>query len=131
MFTERIAKLTRAARGLFSETQRAQFFETEWKEGDCAYHAVLIGSNRKVYFSIGSHVPGQPAHVFEFDPEVQRIRKLWDTSRLFKPNSSVVQGKIHSPMFEMGEELLICTHTSWYFHDHTNPINGQSQRPYP
>jgi len=108
----------------------AKFYHTDWVEGDSAYHAVTIGSNDKVYFSVGSHVPGQSAHIFEFNPATRYVRNLWDASQTLPPSGSVAQGKIHSPLAEWAGNLLACTHTSWYYRDHKNPLTGEVQKPY-
>lgn len=109
----------------------AEVYDINWPQGDAAFHAVHVGSNGKVYFTVCSHAAGQPAHLFEFDQHLRMVRKLWDTSLSLANDGSVVQGKIHSPLAEINGELFACTHSSWFREDHTDPRTGQIQSPYP
>jgi hypothetical protein len=119
--------ITRDRRG----TVVAEVYDINWPQGDSAFHAVHVGSNGKVYFTVSSHAAGQPAHLFEFDPHRRIVRKIWDTSVLLANDASVAQGKIHSPLAEINGELFGCTHSSWFREDHTDPHTGRIQSPYP
>lgn len=109
----------------------AEVYHTGWAEGDCAYHAVTVGSDGKIYFSVSSHVPGQSAHVFVFDPAARKVKPLWQADRTLPAPGAVTQGKIHSPLAEWSGELLLATHTSWYRQDHRDAGTGQVRQPYP
>jgi hypothetical protein len=105
-------------------------YGTDWAYGDCAYNAVTIGQNGKIYFSISSHKGQQSAHVFEFDPKTQKVRTLWSVDRTVPPDGFVTQGKIHSFMGEKNGELYLVTHDAWYHQDHKDPATGIVQKPY-
>ena len=110
---------------------RANFYDTGWLEGDCAYHGASVASTGKVYFSVSTHLAGQWARIYEFDPSTRRVRRLWSVDQIVPDDGSVVQGKIHAPLTERNGEVFSCTHTSWYFADHINPLTGAQQNPYP
>lgn len=110
---------------------RGEFYHTGWIEGDCAYHAVTAASDGNVYFTVSSHVPQQSAHLYRFSPSAREVRLLWEAGQTLPNDGSVTQGKIHSPVAEQGDDLLVATHTSWYSRSHTNPATGLEQKPYP
>jgi hypothetical protein len=108
----------------------AEVYKTGWFEGDCAYHAVLVASDGKVYFTVSSHAAQESAHLYAFDPAAKSVRLLWTVDQTVPKDGSITQGKIHSPLAEVGDELLLGTHDAWYYKDHTNPTTGAVQRPY-
>lgn len=108
----------------------AEVHKTGWFEGDCAYHAVLVSSDGKVYFTVSSHGAQESAHLFAFDPATKNVRLLWTADQTVPKDGSITQGKVHSPLAEVGDELLLATHDAWYYKDHTNPATGADQKLY-
>jgi hypothetical protein len=105
-------------------------YPTTWAHGDCAYNAVTVGGNGKIYFSVSTHKAQQSAHVFEFDPKTEKVRTLWSVDQTVPPDGFVTQGKIHSFMGEKNGELYLVTHDAWYHRDHKDPATGKVQKPY-
>jgi hypothetical protein len=109
----------------------AEVYPTGWFEGDCAYHAVHVSPDGKVYFTVSSHMAQQSVHLYQFDPINKKLRLLWTADRTIPADGSITQGKVHSPLSEWNGEIYLATHDAWYYRDHTDPATGKMQKPYP
>ena len=89
----------------------ANAFDPGFAEGDCAYHAVLVGRDGRVFFAVSTHRLDHHARLGCFDPASRKMRFVNDLGEALGESSTlaVPHGKVHVPIAEIDGHLYLAT----------------------
>ncbi len=90
---------------------RATAFDPDFAQGDCAYHAVHVGLDGRVYFAIGSTLPDEHARIMCFDPGAGRMVYTRDLRATLGQSAgdALSHAKIHGMPGELDGRLYFAT----------------------
>jgi len=114
----------------WAEDKRLQAvaYDAGFDEADCAYNAIALGSDGRIYFGMSTHRIDKNAHFCCYDPELQKVvfaRDVAETLKDEEPQKYVSQGKIHVPLIEVDKKIYFATLHGYYKDD----LQGREEYP--
>lgn len=97
----------------YSLNKVSPYYDGQWQ-------GITIGSDGACYFGTSSHNLIHGGGFFKFDPNLDKVEVITeDFTNLVGDDISknTPQGKIHTPIIEVGDELYMATHLAAYWDD--------------
>lgn len=94
----------------------AKVLQVDFPAADSNYHTLTAASDGRIYYALNTHNPDYAVRVYSFDTKTKAMHLVGKIDEVLGEDGAkqMVQGKIHTPLFENKGKLWFATHTSFY-----------------
>jgi len=114
----------------------ARYFNSNFPLSHHSFHGIGAASDGRIYYVLSTAVHDTAAQLFSYDPGTDQIEHLGDLNEAVGEagKRTIVQGKVHTPLFEWDGKLYFATHIGYYTLKGGRELVGeppQGWKPYP